>query len=386
MGLTADDLLRWTGVLAGLEADRVRTAREGVRALGFPHVADTLLTPTVDAAVAATLLWEGIETLCERGVQRSKLISKLRDAGQFWSTWAELRVASMLTEVADSDVEVELEPGGKSSAQPDVRLRTPGFDMAESFEIKSVGLSDAELGFCRRAQPCLPTFMPPGGICSIHAPIDMPRIWLPREKRREMARDARRKIPKIPGYPPGLRGAIAVGRGTEAQYVARILAALRRAVRQLPDGDECWLAVYWSNGAPIRAVAERMDWSAWPSRIVGLVLLGSAVAFPHPTIHNFVLGLPRGVEVSEEFSVDSELDDAFATTVLKRFERSSGVRATLLLDGQGNRIVHRAGQQRILPFNLLMDADPPAIDRDSDWGRQVHQFRGSGEVQVRGPF
>jgi hypothetical protein len=137
---------------------------------------------------------------------------------------------------------------------------------------------------------------------------------------------------------------------------------------------------------PIPAVAERMDWSAWPSRLVGLVLLGSAVAFPYPTIHNFVLGLPRGVELSEVFSVYSELDVAFATTVLKRFERSSGVRATVLLDGQGNRIVHRVGQQRILPVNLLMDADPPALDRDSDWGRQVHQFGGSGEVHVRGPF
>jgi hypothetical protein len=386
MGLSTSSLLRWTEELTGLEKERVRTARERVEALGIDHVADELLVPTVDAAVAATLLTEGIERLCGRGVQRSKLVSKLRDAGQFWPTWAELRVASMLSEVADGDTEIELEPGGKLSAQPDVRLRTPGFDIAESFEIKSVGLSDAELGFCQRAERSLPTFMPPAGICSLHAPIDIPRVWLPRERRREMARDARRKIPRMPAYPRGLRGAIAVGRGTEAQYVSRVLAALRKGARQLPAGDECWLAAYWSNGAPIRAVAEAMAWDAWPSRIVGLILLGSAVAFPHPAIHNFVLVLPRGVELSDEFNVESTLDNAFATTVLKRFERSSGVRATLLLDERRNVIVRRVGQQRILPFNLLMYADPPALDRNSDWGRRVHLTAGHGQPQVRGPF
>lgn len=55
----------------------------------------------------------------------------------------------------------------------------------------------------------------------------------------------------------------------------------------------------------------------------------------------------------------------FATLVLERFERSSGVRATLLHGGR-QELIRRDGKKRIVPFNLLLDADPPGFDRNSN--------------------
>lgn len=56
-----------------------------------------------------------------------------------------------------------------------------------------------------------------------------------------------------------------------------------------------------------------------------------------------------------------DLDD-LAKLVLERFQNSSGVRLTLLKAGE-RILVNRDGTRRILPFNLLMDKDPPGVGR-----------------------
>ena len=94
-------LATWVDVLTGIEPDRCAAALDEVETWGFPHVAAELVSDTVDAAVAATLLVEGIDRLAEHGVSRERLLKKLR-TGDLWSTWAEIRVA-----VAESDLREE---------------------------------------------------------------------------------------------------------------------------------------------------------------------------------------------------------------------------------------------------------------------------------------
>jgi hypothetical protein len=131
----------------------------------------------------------------------------------------------------------------------------------------------------------------------------------------------------------------------------------------LPGDDESWVAIYWSNGAPVETVQDAVPWEDIPGHVRGFILVGCGVAFPDRQIHCFTRILPRDADRESDFIVQSLVDqDELATLVLDRFERSSGIRATLLTVGRRDLVV-RDGSRRILPFNLLMDADPPESDR-----------------------
>jgi hypothetical protein len=100
-------------------------------------------------------------------------------------------------------------------------------------------------------------------------------------------------------------------------------------------------------------------------------LVGCCIAFPHSQIHCFATPIHR--EVGEDYevavaSMDPDQDE-LASIILERFERSSGVRPTLLKIGQ-RTLLKRDGSARIWPYNLLMDADHPQFDRhatDAPW-------------------
>jgi hypothetical protein len=357
-------ILHWTEALTGLEPARVRQARERIASWDLPHVGKELSAATVDAAAAATLLVEGIERLQERGVQHAQIRKKLRRDWELWPSWAEIRAADILLRFMGDDVELRLEEGKSKGAHADLRFLFPAAADGASVEVKAVGLSDDERNFCRRMAPALPALLPPRGLSHGHAAVESsspPKLT--REQRREGARQARRALKQVPNYPDGLRGAVIVGHGSEGQYARRVGRRVLQAVRQLSEHDECWIAIHWSNGAPIELVHRSVPWSEIPENVVGLFILGSGVAFPDAQIHNFASQIHRSSTESDS-TVHSleEGQDELATLVLDRFERSSGVRATLL-EGWNHTIVTRDGEKRILPFNLLMDVDPPGVDR-----------------------
>ncbi len=100
--------------------------------------------------------------------------------------------------------------------------------------------------------------------------------------------------------------------------------------------------------------------------MAGLWILGSCVAFPYPQIHNFMSVIPRDGERPGEREVHSleEGQDDLARVILAGFERSSGVRATLVKGGN-QTLIHRSGEQRFHPFNFMLDPDPPCSDRQA---------------------
>lgn len=350
--------------LAGLEPERVRGAHERMAAYGIAAVEETLLgAPDLDTAIATLLLADGIEMLVSVGVPESKLIRKLKDMGQFWATWAEIRAETLLVKNADDDVSVTLEPGGAGATQPDLRLATDDGAPAASVEVKSVGLSQAEVQFCHRMAPALDRVIPHHGLATFHAELDAPRpIWTARDAEQLRGR-AGRAAAATPMFPHGLSGATIVAHGSEQSYVRRALAAIEKALRQLPEKDECWVSLFWSNGAPVDAVAAALDWDTLPAKVQGLVFVGSAIAFPYPDIHNYVVLVPRGFEVGNEVELESSVDERLAASVLDRVERSAGVRACLLRGvtaGKGRQLLRRDGSRHILPYILLMDADPMA--------------------------
>jgi hypothetical protein len=361
-----DTVLRAVELLTGLEPSRVAAAREVVSSWGLAHVSAELLAGTVDAAVAATLLVEGAAHLVDRGVEARQIRRKLRLDRDVWGTFAEIRAADLLLRGMGGDVEVRLEHERSRGAHPDFRFFIPELQTAQSVEVKAIGLSDEEVRFCQRMAPSLAAVLPPIGLVHVHAAIGgVPPEW-PRGLRRDQARRAKKAAAKTQGYPKGLRGAVIVAHGSEDAYVRRAVGRVIQAIRQLPPYDECWVAIYWSNGAPLESVHRALRWPEIPAHVAGIALLGCGVAFPHPEIHCFSSWLHRDASEHDEVVVASANpgQDELASEVLKRFDRSSGVRATLLSIGDEIALL-RDGGRRLLPFNLLLDPDPPGLDRNS---------------------
>jgi len=168
----------------------------------------------------------------------------------------------------------------------------------------------------------------------------------------------------VPKYPKGLRGSVIVGHGSEESYALRVSRKVEGAIRQLPEHDKCFVAVFWSNGAPVALLADTIRWREIPEHVVGLILLGCGVAVPDRQIHCFTWTIDRESAHAEErkvYTLQEEYED-LAGVILDRFERSSGVRPVALYGGQ-RLILHRDGSRRIFPFNLLLDADPPQYAR-----------------------
>jgi hypothetical protein len=357
------ELLQWTQRLTGLDPTRVGTALNRVASWGIAPVEERLFRrPTIDSAVAATLLAEGVVELSSHGVVKGDLLAKLENDPAFWPTWAEIRAAAILTETSDDDVEVAVRRG--AGDHPRLRFVIPDGLVGDSVEFNAVGLSDAEVAFCRRVAPHLDGLVPPEGLATIHAPLDVPRIDISIAERRRGREGAARAAAQIPRYPRGLSGATIVGQGSEPGYIRRVVNRLLIAAADLPTTDDCWVAFHWTNGAPLRSVVAAIPWAELPIHVAGVIFVGDALVFPDPQIHVFHFALPRGLEPDDDLAIDSELDDEFAMLVLERLQRSSGVRPTLLRGanhGRARRLLRRDGTERILPYNLLMDADPTQL-------------------------
>lgn len=359
------DLLAWTDRLVGLEPERVERSLATIDGWSNDFLRQQLVRPrTIDDVVRAVLLTDSIDRLTERGAPRNKLLSKLRDYAQFEAVWAEIRCAGVLAETSDDDVRVQLERGRAQGAHADVTLLFPEGPPYGSVEIKAVGLSDSEVEFCQRMNPSLDEVIPPFGMVSINAPLGgKPPHWTPQHVAHARM-DAARAAAGVPNYPHGMAAATIVARGAEEGYIRRAASRIYKAVRQLPATDECWVALYWTNGAPVKRVIAALDWNELPAHVIGLMFIGGVVAFPHRNIDVFVTGVPRGADSSSNREFQSALDDGFAETVLDRTEASAGVRATLVrgvIRGKRRQVLRRDGSERLPPFNLILDRDPEEV-------------------------
>jgi hypothetical protein len=357
-----DALLTWVETLTGLDKGRIcesarRVADWDIRSLNQ----ELLAVPNLDNAVAVFRLSEAFESLRAAGVPESKLLAKLRRDREVWPTWAELRAAALLLRLTAARISLDLGTGlGKHTDFTISVERGP----AVPIEFKAISLSDEEREFCRRIKGALDGLLPSRGFITLHAPLDVAPISP--DTLLQIRAAAASSIPELATHLQGLAGVTIVGHGGEANYARRLgLRLINEVASQIPANRQGWAAFYWTNGAPITAVLESLRQIGFPKGLAGIILLGDCLAFPDPILHSFTSVVAASAFDADHVSrlaIRSETDNAFAGNVLRRFEDSSGVRATLLCATEGEariELCRRDGQQRILPFNLLVDSDPP---------------------------
>ena len=361
---TVEEILRWVRLLTNLDEERSADAIAELRTWQVESVDDNLLAQAdLDTVVAAVLLAESVNSLVGQGVQRTKLLKKLRDAKRgedFWPVWAELRAAAILIGHPDIDVRLAMEPGRSGGRHADYQLEYPDGARVD-VEFKAIGLSDTEMEWHRRAAKYFGRLLPPIGLTTLHAFVGE-SIRVNAEKRQRSWDGARRLASELPPFGEQwgrVRGISIVGHQTENEYLRRALSRVERALRQLPTDRECWVGVWWSNGAPIRAMSRLLEHLNPPANVAGISLIGQAVAVPWSEIHCYIANVERGVDTSQ-MRVLSTVDDHLGKLVLDRFESSSGNRPTILRTpgSKGETLLRRDGTRRINPFNLLFDSDP----------------------------
>lgn len=360
----------WTTRLTGLPAERIAHARQRIDALAIDHLSSELTRrPDIDAAAACCMLDSAIDALTERGIEESKLTAKLRGDRDVWPTVAELMAGRSVLRVFDADLALELD--SRSSANGpnvDFRLKAADSSAGISIEFKAIGLSHAEVAFFKRMAPLLPDMCPESGVLTNHIALDNPHLpCVPsRAERRANRSQDRRRQKKLPPHIRDLHGAVVAAYDTEPHYLKRVQDRIETALRQLSDRDDCWVALWWSNGAPVMAVRQAFTEIDLPKHVLGIMLFGAVVAVPSAEIHYYDVILPRK-ELDEreiEPPVLSLEDNPLGQPIFDAVQRSAGVRPTLLLNPSGIRgrrdpLLARDGSRPIFPFNLLIDPDPP---------------------------
>jgi hypothetical protein len=359
----------WTSRLTGLPLERIVEARETVESWGIAHVsAEICRRVDIDASASACMLVSAIETLKERGAQESQLLAKLRRDRGTWPALTEIVAGRSVLRFFHPSSEIELDwSPNRTGPNADFRVREPGQNGAVSIEFKSIGFSDIETDFFRRAAPLLPQLCPDSGMATHHRSFDNPHpIHVPsRAERKAFAQEDRRRRKRLPAAVRNLHGAVVAAHYTEQKYLERVRSVVEKALRQLHPGDDCWVAIWWSNGAPALSVQQVLSTIKLPQHVLGVMVVGAGIAFPIPSIHYFDQCLPRDELLGRgrELPVVSLEDHPLADRVFDAFEGSTGIRPTLLLDpdgirGKRQKLLFRDGARRIFPFNLLIDRDP----------------------------
>lgn len=362
--MDVSELLPWVERLTNLDVTRCEKGLAELSAWRLDHVHDELLEePDVDTIVAGVLLAEAVGDLSAQGVDRQKLMKKLRDAkmpDQLWSTWAEIRSAAILIGHPDIDVQLAMEPDRRRGRHADFRLIYPDGEHTE-IEFKAVGLSSREVDWHQRAADHFEVLLPPIGLGTVHGALDQPIRYSQAKRARafkkskQLARDLRKQFPAW----ADVRGIAIVGHETEPEYLRRARGRIESALGQLSTDAECWVALWWGNGAPIQSAPGLLASVNAPPNVAGIAFIGQAVSVPWSEISIFIVPIERGAPF-DEVRVESTVNDDLATRVLERFESSSGIRPTLLRapEKDGVTLLRRDGRRRIFPFNLLFDADP----------------------------
>jgi hypothetical protein len=368
---TADE---WATRLTGLPADKIGGARERIDAFNVRHLSDELTRRAdIDAVAGACMLSSAIEALAERGVDEKKLVAKLRGDRDVWPTVTEMMAGRSVLRVFGADLELEMDavvPG--SGRNSDFRLTAHGSNSAVSVEFKALGLSKEEVAFFKRMSPLLPQLCPDRGVSTNHIAVDNPHLpRVPsRAERRSFASEDRRRQKKLPAHIRDLHGAVIAGHHGEQRYLERVRDRITDALGQLSAIDDCWVALWWSNGAPASAIRQVLTTIDLPTHVVGVILTGAGVAVPSSEIHYYDIVLPREelVPIEDEPSVLSLESNPLGRPIYDTFARSTGVRPSLLLDptgvrGKRQKLLSRDGSRPILPFNLLIGPDPPEMSQ-----------------------
>jgi hypothetical protein len=331
------DAEEWTSRLTGLSVERIGVVHERLDRLGIEHLSTELCRRAdIDAVAGACMLVSAIDALVERGVQESKLIGKLRGDRDIWPSVAELIAGRLLLPSFGSDLDLMMDsgvvPGGLNA---DFRLTSADSTQGISIEFKALGLSNDEEKFFREVAFMLPRLLPGAGVTTYHVPFgDADRLpTLDAVQLHAMDRENRRRQRNLPAHIRDLRGAV-VAAAAAREYIKRVRDRIEAALRQLDPRDDCWVAFWWSNGTRLLALRDALTDLRLPDHVLGLIVVGAAVVVPDPRIHYFHALLPR-LELSDgesELPVISLEDDPAATPILDAFERSSGIRPTLLVE------------------------------------------------------
>lgn len=363
---------QWATRLTGLPAERIAHARERIDAFGIDHLSNELTRrPDIDAATACCMLDSAIDALTKRGIEESKLTAKLRGDRNVWPAVAELMAGRAVLRVFDADLAIELDSRSSATGpNVDFRLKAPDLDSGISIEFKAIGLSHAEVTFFKRMAPLLPHMCPESGVLTNHIAFDNPHLpHVPsRAERRANRSQDRRRQKRLPPHIRDLHGAVVAAHDTERHYLKRVQDRIETALRQLSDRDDCWVALWWSNGAPAMAVRQAFMEIDLPKHVLGIMLFGAAVAVPSAEIHYYDVILPRKELDEREFEppVLSLVDNPLGQPIFDAVQRSASVRPTLLLEpsgirGQRDPLLVRDGSRPIFPFNLLIAPDPPEV-------------------------
>lgn len=304
------------------------------------------------------MLVESVNGLTDRGVEKSRMLAKLRRDPDVWPTWAEIRGAELLARHSRPDARLLIEPRRAQGRHSDFAFEVAG-QGTSAIEFKAIGLSDAEQAFSRSMGPLLSGLMPRTGILTMHVRDTSTDINMNRDERRARRREAERLAKYLHPVVRRVGAAVIVGHGTEESYTRRLSQRFGQALPQLGPDQECWVAFHWSNGASIDMVRHTLALTHVPDHIAGIILIGS-VAIPGQ-LDNYVTLLPAPFEgkAREEWQSDTSVEDAKA--VLAFVDQSSGVRPTCMRVPGPRRMepfLRRDGARRILPFNLLLSPDP----------------------------
>lgn len=372
----------WTERLTGLNLQRISESREWIESLGSKRLSAELTRPDIDAAAGSCMLLSAFEDLSTRGVQRTKLEAKLRNDAEVWPSVTELIAVSVIAKNAVPSTGIELDAHEESGRRPDLRLRFSDGGPPLTTEFKAVGLSDREAELFSAAANFLPNMAPAFGVTTQHISADAhEKLNAPtRDKRRAQELENRRNQKRIPAHIRGLNGAAVAAHYTEEAYLIRARDRVLDSLSQLPTSDECWVAVWWSNGAPVHSMQQLLETVDLPAHVRGIILVGAAVVVPDPEIHYFQIIIPRDEALHEDTpSVVSKEEHPLADVIFRQLEQSTGVRPTLIVHPRGprpkrQRLLFRDGSRRIFPFNLLISPDPPGV-------RELVASEGSAEEE-----
>lgn len=180
---------------------------------------------------------------------------------------------------------------------------------------------------------------PSWGFATQHIDIDRSGdLYAPsRAERRADELQNRRGMRKLPaGAPRDIAAAVVAAHYSEQKYLERARDRVEEAIQQLPKGDDCWVALWWTNGAPLGSMRQLLTTIDFPPHILGIALLGAVVVFPDPEIHYYHFFIPRDLSEDERPKVVSLVDHFLAEKILEIVEESSGVRPTLIVHPEGH--------------------------------------------------
>jgi hypothetical protein len=356
--------------IVGIEQSKLLASRSFVKGLGVATATEHLCQWDVDALVGANLMERAFDSLLARGVDRARLVKRLKRDPTTWAAWVEFRIGGLLSEYL-SPSSVEFEPAGGKKKAPDYIFRDvvkhgDGHARDVAIEVKGIGLSAHEKAFGRRYEPVLESYRPSAGVVAIHPRIGKagqkePAITVGSLQRREQEMLAEAFAATV--WPPETRflsGAIAIGHDDPMRHTRRLHDLAVKALDQRRRDMETWIVFHWANGTWPTLVGMALKNVPMPKNVSTVGLVGSAVDLRFRKIVELAQYIRRD-QFGKILVMPSDMEP-LAVQTLDAVASSTGVRATILrahVPSQVPVVVMRRIDQHTLPFILVAAHDPP---------------------------